>query len=300
MHDHLPSKTAFRVAMRRAVHQVLDDPKVLDDPFALAILGEETASALRAAPHEFENAGSANMRAFMVTRSRFAEDEIAAAVGKGVRQCVVLGAGLDTFAYRNPHPELRVIEVDHPATQRWKRGLLAAAGIAIPSSVSFVAVDFAKQDLAEELGRSGFRSGEPAAFSWLGVVPYLTREAAFGTLRWIASLPPESAVIFDYAVARSLLSLREQEALEALSKRVAGAGEPFQLFFDPAELVAALLEMGFHRVEDLGSAEINERYFAHRSDGLMVRGNVGRVVAATRRPREERRRGNSPSGGLQD
>lgn len=280
MHDHIPSKTALRVAMRRAVHQVLDHPKVLDDPLALAILGEKTAAAVRADPGAFERLGTTNLRAFVSVRSRFAEDQLAEAVRQGVRQCVVLGAGLDTFAYRNPFGDLRVIEVDHPATQSWKRDLLASAGIAIPASASFVTVDFAKQTLADALDPSGFRSGEPAFFSWLGVVPYLTRDAAFGTLRWIASLPAGSGVAFDYSVARSQLGFLERTVLDALSRRVARAGEPFHLFFEPAELAAALKEMGFHRLEDLGAAEINARYFANRKDRLKVRGNLGRLMSA--------------------
>jgi methyltransferase (TIGR00027 family) len=280
MHDHIPSKTAFRVAMRRAVHQLLDDPKVLDDPFALAILGEEIAAGLRASPEQLEKLGSTNLRAFVAARSRFAEDQLAVAVEQGVRQCVVLGAGLDTFAYRNPFEELRVIEVDHPATQAWKRELLASAAIAIPPSVSFVGVDFAKQTLADEMSRSEFRFSEPAFFSWLGVVPYLTRDAALETLGWIGSLPRGTGVVFDYAVARSALSFLERTALDALSKRVARAGEPFQLFFEPDELAAELREMGFHHEEDLGAEEINARYFANRKDGLKVRGNLGHLICA--------------------
>jgi methyltransferase (TIGR00027 family) len=281
MHDHIPSKTAFRVAMRRAVHQLLDHPKILDDPFALPILGEETASELRAAPDQFEKLGTTNLRAFVAARSRYAEDQLADAVPQGVRQCVILGAGLDTFAYRNPFPDLRVIEVDHPATQAWKRELLVSAGIAIPSSVSFVAVDFTKQTLAEELRRSEFRSTKPAFFSWLGVVPYLTRDAALGTLGWIGSLAGGSGVVFDYAIARSALNFLERTALDALSRRVARAGEPFQLFFEPAELASELCRMGFHVLEDLGAAEINARYFVDRQDGLKIRGNLGHLMSAT-------------------
>jgi methyltransferase (TIGR00027 family) len=280
MHDHIPSRTAFRVAMRRAVHQLLDDPKVLDDPFALPILGEELAAELRAAPGGIARLGTGSLRAFVAARSRFAEDQLASAVATGVRQCVVLGAGLDTFAYRNPFADLRVIEVDHPATQAWKRDLLASAGIAIPHSMSFVAVDFAKQNLAEELNRAEFSKTEPAFFSWLGVVPYLTRDAAFGTLRWIASLPPESEVVFDYAISRSQLGFLERTALDALSNRVARAGEPFQLFFEPADLRVALAGMGFHQIDDLGAAEMNARYFAGRRDGLKIRGNLGHLISA--------------------
>jgi len=157
---------------------------------------------------------------------------------------------------------------------------LVSAAIAIPDSLTFVAVDFAKQSLSEELARSGFCSADAAFFSWLGVVPYLTREAAFGTLRWIASLSAGSGVVFDYAVARSQLGSLEKAVLDALSHRVARAGEPFQLFIEPAELAAALAEMGFRHLEDLGSQEINARYLPNRKDGLKVRGNLGRLMSA--------------------
>ena len=138
------SRTARRVAIRRAAHQLLDHPRVLDDPLALRIIGAEAAEELRSNPKE-HHAFSRAFRAFMAARSRYAEDELAGAVERGVRQYVVLGAGLDTFAYRNPHAGLRVFEVDHPATQAWKREQLSAAGIAIPAALTFVPVDFERQ-----------------------------------------------------------------------------------------------------------------------------------------------------------
>src|ERR1017187_5284252 len=121
------SKTANRVAIRRAAHQLLDQPKVLDDPLALRIIGSEAAHDLRSNPKE-HHAFSRAFRAFMAARSRYAEDELARAVAHGITQYVVLGAGLDTFAYRNPHSGLRVFVVDHPATQAWKREHLETAG----------------------------------------------------------------------------------------------------------------------------------------------------------------------------
>lgn len=268
----------MRVAMRRAIHQLVDHPKVLDDPLALRILGEQTASELRANPLGFERPGTQGLRAFVVARSRFAEDQLALAIGRGARQCVVLGAGLDTFAYRNPFPNIRVIEVDHPATQAWKRELLASSRIAIPTSVSYVAVDFAKQTLADELSRSEFQSKEPSFFSWLGVVPYLERDAALGTLQWIASLPAGTAVVFDYGVSPSSLNALERTALAALSARVARAGEPFRLFFEPEELATTLQSLGFHQLEDLKGAEINARYFGNRGDGFEIQGNAGHLI----------------------
>src|SRR5208337_2845591 len=149
------SRTAQRVAIRRAAHQLLDHPRVLDDPLALRIIGSEAEEVLRSDPKE-SHAFSRAFRAFMAARSRYAEDELAHAVAHGVRQYVVLGAGLDTFAYRNPYPELRVFEVDHPATQAWKREQLEAAGIAVPASLTFVPIDFERQTLVDGLTRAGF------------------------------------------------------------------------------------------------------------------------------------------------
>jgi methyltransferase (TIGR00027 family) len=273
------SRTAQRVAIRRAAHQLLDEPKVLDDPLALRIIGSEAAAALRSDPKE-HHAFSRAFRAFMAARSRFAEDELARAVEDRVTQYVILGAGLDTFAYRNPHPGLRVFEIDHPATQAWKREQLQSAGILIPPSLTFVPVDFEHQTLANALARSGLNTNAPAFFSWLGVTPYLTREACMTTLHVIAKMPAGSGVVFDFAIDPALLNAGQRQALDALSARVARYGEPFQLFFDPAKLQDELKTLGFHRTEFLQGAQINARYFKDRSDGLCVRGGLGHLMGA--------------------
>ena len=190
MQEGQGSRTADRVAERRAAHQVRDRPLVLEDPIALRIIRPEVAQELRTNPPAGESSKlGPYLRAFFVMRSRFAEDALAAAVADGVRQYVVLGAGFDTFAYRNPFPELRVFEVDHPDTQAIKRQRLASGGIAIPSSLTFVPVDFTTTKLDDALHASGFDATKPAFFSWLGVVPYLERPAIDATFRFIASLP---------------------------------------------------------------------------------------------------------------
>jgi methyltransferase (TIGR00027 family) len=273
------SRTAQRVAIRRAAHQLLDQPRVLDDPLALRIIGSEAAEELRSNPKE-HHAFSRAFRAFMAARSRYAEDELARAVAHGVRQYVVLGAGLDTFAYRNPYPGLRVFEVDHPATQAWKRGQLQAAGISIPPALTFVPIDFERQTLADGLGHCGFDLSAAAFYSWLGVTPYLTRDACMSTLSFVAKMPAGSGVVFDFAVDPALLNAGQREALDALSKRVAGYGEPFQLFFDPRQLQDELIGMGFHRTEFLQGKELNARYFKDRKDGLLVRGGLGHLMGA--------------------
>jgi len=266
------------VAVRRAAHQLFDRPLILDDHLAIRIIGSE--EAIKLSSSEQDDAAARGMRAFMAVRSRFAEDELAAAVARGTKQYVVFGAGLDTFAFRNPHAGLRVFEVDHPATQQGKRELLQTAGIEIPEETVFVPVDFERETLSTGLERNGFRMDARAFFSWLGVVPYLSEQAFEDTLSFIAALPKPSGVVFDYGVARSALNWRERFMLDALAARVAAAGEPFRLFFEPEHLAAKLKEMGFSHIEDLGADEINRRYFSGRTDGLQLKSNLGRLLSA--------------------
>src|SRR5882672_2630423 len=214
------SRTADRVAERRAAHQVRDRPLVLDDPIALRVIDPEVARALREHPPQREmSMVGPYLRAFFVMRSRFAEDALAAAVADGVRQYVVLGAGFDTFAYRNPFPELRVFEVDHPDTQAIKRRRLSDAGIEIPSSLTFVSINFTTTALADALQAAGFDNTKPAFFSWLGVVPYLERPAIDATFSFIAGLPKETAVVFDYAVPPESLSWTGRLIFNQMAKR---------------------------------------------------------------------------------
>ncbi len=269
-----PSATALGTAMQRAVHQVLDDPIVLDDPVALRIIGPENAALLAANPEWYLTQGSFGLRAHLVMRNRYAEDAVAEAMQRGVRQYVVLGAGLDTFAYRNPYgSRLRVLEVDHPSTQAWKRNQLREAQIEIPGSLTFAPVDFEKQTLAEGLERAAFGHRDPAVFSWLGVVMYLTREAVMQTFKFVASsAAPHSEIVFDSQRPISQLTEAQQRAREASMRRVAALGEPWLSAFDPWWLAAELEKMGYTHIEYMGAEQANERYFAGRKDDLYVRG----------------------------
>jgi methyltransferase (TIGR00027 family) len=179
------SKTALRVGIRRAAHQVMEKPRILDDPIAVRLVGPGCARDMKRASHKVGR----DFRAFMAARSRYVEDRLAEAVSHGVAQYVILGAGLDTFAYRNPFASLRVFEVDFPATQLWKCEMLGAAQIALPGSLTFVPLDFEHKALAEGLAEAGFDAGAPSFFSWLGVVPYLTLEAFRATLVVVGQLP---------------------------------------------------------------------------------------------------------------
>jgi methyltransferase (TIGR00027 family) len=181
-------------------------------------------------------------------------------VARGVRQYVVLGAGLDTFAQRNPFAAegLEVFEVDHPATQAWKRERLRDAGLAAAASLTYAPVDFERETLAAGLAAAGFRADQPAFFSWLGVIVYLTGEAAMGTLAWIAAGANE--VVFDYGEPIGAYPLEDQPRVAARHAHVAAIGEPWLTHFEPAALAADLADLGFDQIEDLGPADIAERF----------------------------------------
>jgi len=275
------SGTAERVAMRRAAHQLCDQPLIFEDPLALPILSEDGAARVRRETEEDNrNPWARGLRLFVAVRSRFAEEQLARAVEQGVLQYVVLGAGLDTFAYRNPFAQLRVFEVDHPDTQAWKRERLRHAGIAIPESMHFAPVDFERDTLAHALETAGFRRDEPAFFSWLGVVPYLTREAAFATLNFVAGLPHGSGIVFDYAIPPEMLGEKERRAFDALAERVARAGEPFRLFLDPAQLMVDMRALGFAAIEDMDGAAIRARWFGEDAQEQRPHGRSGRLLCA--------------------
>lgn len=274
-----PSRTALRVAMRRAAHQIYDArPLVFDDPVAVPLLGDEYLPEVERTQFKLNKPFSVSLRAFMVARSRYAEDLLAQAVVRGVTQYVLLGAGLDTFAYRNPFPDLHVFEVDHPATQQWKRDLLAARSISIPANLTYAPVDFEHQKLTTQLAAAGFDSEAPAFFAWLGVVPYLSPSAFRSTLSLVASSAKGSGIVMDYGQPRSALPSFEQLAHDSLASRVQLVGEPFQLFFTPPEMTEELT--AFHGLEDLGSIELNDRYFSNRTDNLKILGSAGRIVSA--------------------
>ena len=245
-----PSLTALGAATHRAVHQVLEGGRIFEDPLALKIIGrtaEDVAGEAAGHPR--------GLRLFIAARTRFAEDALAAS---GASQLVVLGAGLDTYAYRTAL-KLRIFEVDHPATQAWKRERLAAAGIAIPESLVFAPVDFERETLADGLAKAGFDRGLRTFFTWLGVTPYLTEPAIFATLSFVAGMRAE--VVFDYANPPHSITDGDSRALqEALAARVAAAGESFKTYFDTDDLHQRLNALGFDELEDLGPSQIAARY----------------------------------------
>ena len=259
MQNGQPSRTALVAAAMRAAHQSVDGGTIFNDPHARALLGPEADALIAAVTAD---PATQPMRVFMAARSRFAEDCLSEAIARGVRQAVIMGAGLDTFSLRNPHHSagLRVFEIDHPATQSWKRERLAQAGFEPPPWLTFAPVDFEHGTLADGLAVAGFRSDQPAFFIWLGVVPYLRREAIFDALRFIASVP-DAEVVFDYTEPLENYEPERRAGAAAVAARAASVGEPWLTYFDPPELAQALKAAGFPAQHDLGLADIAIRYF---------------------------------------
>lgn len=272
-----PSRTAWAAAAHRAAHQVLEQGRIFADPLALRILGEDAETVARKAR---ELPSGRRMRIFIAVRTRFAEDALADAVERGVRQVVVLGAGLDTYAYRSTlRDRIRIFEVDHPATQAWKRQRLEEAAIPIPSSLTFAPVDFEHQTLAEGLAAAGFDSSQQTFFTWLGVVPYLTEETVWSTLGFIASLPNGAHVVFDYSNPPASLPAEMRVRHERRAQRVAELGEAWLNYFESDELHVSLIALGFCEIEDLGPPQIAARYFPNRVTTLPDKG--GHILRAT-------------------
>ncbi|MGA3110864.1 MAG: SAM-dependent methyltransferase [Candidatus Bathyarchaeia archaeon] len=270
MQSGLPSRTALAAAAHRAAHQILEGGCIFADPLALRILGEDAKSVVREAT---EHPSKYRMRIFIAMRTRFAEDALAAAVEHGVRQLVVLGAGLDTYAYRNPSGgRLRIFEVDHPATQVWKRQLLAEAAIKLPDSLVFVPVDFERESLSEGLRAAGFDPKQQTFFTWLGVVPYLTEPAIWSTLGFIASLPNGAHVVFDYSNPPASFSPKMRIVHEGRAAQVAKLGETFITYFETEKLRGQLTDIGFVVIEDEGPPQMFLRFFPDFASSIPEKG----------------------------
>jgi len=247
------SRTALGTALFRAQHQRVDGARIFADPFAVAIVGEELLARDDAA----KLAATARGRNFVAARARLAEDLLAEAVARGVRRYLVLGAGLDTFALRNPYPDLEVIEIDHPDTQADKLARLARAGLPAPR-VRYLAVDFACESLADAFARGGLADGAPAFASWLGVSYYLPRESTEATLHALAGIG--SAVVLDFYPLRETLSPAHRAMQAVVAERVAAIGEPFVSYYAPADLAELARASGFAETRLYPGAELVARY----------------------------------------
>jgi methyltransferase (TIGR00027 family) len=273
MDEERRSVTAESAAVMRALHQKVDgEPKVLDDPISVRLV-DPHSDFYRARVELLERLPALTrlrLKATFVMRSRFTEDCLQGSFSDGLRQYVLLGAGLDTFAYRQPSwaNALQIFEVDHPATQRWKRRCLVEAGISVPGNIHFVPIDFEKTTLATALSQAGLDFSSATFFSMLGVSQYLTEAALDETLRLVRSAPARSELVFSFIASDAVLPADDVTLVNALAARNAAIGEPWLLRFLPEQLVVKLTAMGFSEVFHLTPEKANLRYFQNRQDGL--------------------------------
>jgi methyltransferase (TIGR00027 family) len=283
MQEHKASDTAALTAMLRAAHQLIDDePRIVDDPIAVRLVDDATRDRITSQPAALLSGALMIPRAAVLLRSRYTEDLLAQAVPQGVGQFVILGAGLDTFAFRQPAfaRQLQIYEVDHPATQAWKRERLAAAGIAAPDNLCWAPIDFEQQGLAAGLQQAGFNASRPAFFSWLGVTQYLTLPAIDATLRVVAALPTPTTIVLSFMLPDNDLPPEEAAAAHAVADDAAKRGEPWLTRIAPQHLAVRLNQLGFREVMYLSPAEASARYFAGRRDGLRAP-HVAQLMSAT-------------------
>jgi methyltransferase (TIGR00027 family) len=230
---------------------------VLDDQLALPLVGEEGAALLERLKAEIPGETFIGFSRWICVRTRLAEDIVEQGAAEGARQYVILGAGLDSFAYRRRDllDRIRVFEVDHPASQAWKRTRLRELAVDVPANLVFVPVDFETQTLRDGLVTAGFDFGAPAVFSWIGVTMYLTASAIEATLETVAQSRPGSRIVLTYNL--SPVALREVGLGTAnwFAGLAAEMGEPFISLFKPAEFEALLRNRGFDDIVHFGPEE---------------------------------------------
>jgi methyltransferase (TIGR00027 family) len=271
MTKHKASQTAQGIAVLRAAHQLIDGvPKILEDPIVVRLLDQATRLRLRDHPEVYQTARLRALRVQALVRSRFAEDRLLEAVQRGIQQFVILGAGLDTFAYRQPAwaTGLQIFELDQPASQAEKRHLLQTAGIAVPANLTLLEIDFETGSLRSVLARSHFNFARPAFFSCLGVLMYLTPAAVTSILRFVAFTPPPGEMVFSFANHLAQPGLPDRpSATQSIADRL---GEPWLSTAQPDILEGELRTLGFSDILFLTPAMILERYLRNRPDALPV------------------------------
>ena len=275
-----PSRTAVLTAVTRSLYREEPGPMIFDDDLAFDLAGEEGLVIAGRLRTELPRAHVLAFGRWVCIRSRFSEDLVEGAVSRGVDQYVILGAGLDSFAYRRADlmNHLRVFEVDHPASQSWKRDRIREMGIEIPENLVFAPVDFERQTLREGLESAGFSFARAAVFSWIGVTMYLTLDAIHATLATISKCLPGSQVVLSYNQPNRVLDDNAFRVTSTFQPIAAEMGEPFVSFFVQEEIEGLLRNFGFEDIVHFGPQEARTAWFS----GVEVAiAGAQRLIAAT-------------------
>jgi methyltransferase (TIGR00027 family) len=277
----VPDSTAVRVALWRALHVEIDPPPhVLDDRLGIKLVAPDAGWRTRP---DMDPQFTQRFRASIVARARFIEDLVAQESSRGVTQYVILGAGLDTFSQRRPEiaSRLRIFEVDRPDTQAWKRQRIIKLGLPCSDSLRFVPVDFESgNSWWESLIAAGFDTTKPAIVASSGVTLYLTKAAITSTLRQFTVLAPGSTLVMTFILPPELAEPDELPGYEAAERGARKSGTPFISYFAPDEMLALAREAGLPNASVISAADLTQRYFASRTDGLRP-GSESLLVAKT-------------------
>ncbi len=283
------SMTALSVAYLRAYHCKRQEPKIFSDTVAWQLLTEDERRSFndiliseleRNSPEQVTDDPVATLdravarypvTSLVVARSAISERRLREAIARGVDQYVIVGAGMDTFAFREPElcERIHVFEIDHPATQAFKRQRVTEARLELPAHLYFAPADFERDSVASALTNAPFDARRPSFFAWHGVTMYLTRNAISATLDSIRSVAaPGSEIVFDYLDECAFDPAKRSKETSDLFDLVASFGEPYVSGFEPEVLPSELAAHGFSLVEDVGPDEQARRFFAGRKDGM--------------------------------
>jgi len=280
--DVAPDSTAARVALWRALHVACDPPPhVLEDEIGMRLLAPDKDWRRRG---DMDPQFTRPFRASVVARARFIEDLVVEQAARGLSQYVILGAGLDSFAQRRPEiaSRLRMFEIDQPGPQAWKRQRLIELGFGVPDWLRFVPVDFeADESWRDALATAGFDDSKPAIVVSTGVSMYLTKDANAATLRQVAAFAPGSMLAMTFLLPLELADPEIRTGLEMAEKAARASGTPFLSFFTPQEIVALARAAGFRESRHVSAADLAQRYFAGRTDGLRPPNNAEEILVAT-------------------
>jgi len=274
-----PDSTAARTALWRALHLQVDaKPYILEDEIGLKLLAPPAGWQERP-----DMKFTKRLRASILARARFIEDLIIEQSKQGIRQYVILGAGLDSFAQRRPAiaSQLQIFEIDQPNTLAWKQERLVALGFPIPHYLHFVPVNFEVSSWWEELLKAGFDLHQPAVVVCTGVTLYLTQEAITATLKQLAALAPHSKLAITFYLPIHLLDEEDQSMQEMAEKGAEAAGTPFVSFFAPAEIISLAHEAGLQDVHIQSTKDMEQRYFSGRADQLLPASGEVFLLATT-------------------
>jgi len=265
-----PSRTLLVPAVARAAHQLLDAPLILNDPLAIGLVFEASREAIFGAIDDHLATTAVLYRSLFTLRSRFVEDRLATAAMRGVRQYVMLGAGLETFPWRQPEfaYDMKLFFCDHPSTLAWAQHRFGECALVAPPNLTFVALDLEERRFARQLLESGFAQEAPTFVSMLGVMQYLTTQTIDSLFQFFASLPASSEAVFSFNVTDDELSGLELAEIRAGAAHGGAVGEPWLTRVPSAEMVARVRRFGFREVFHLSPDEAQRQYFAGRRDGL--------------------------------